>query len=340
MNFRSIILNLVLSHVVFVPSFYAASMQVDDDILAEVIAGIEANEALLQSGSATYSIETIDRDSGEDIKTVETIQVQFDYPLIRTEVDGIKRIFAPDSVVTFDARNLKLLGSMPPNSFSAIIRTPDRVEKIPIHPKVLGPQKTPSLAATIKRVQKNGNWSISTSKDRSIIVLEFESQKAAMRALYRVDPAKGYGVIEAKEWALKASETQPYLQMTASYTMLNNGAFLIDSRHTEKWIAVDGKLQNDSAEDVRLTDIKLLNIEPEAFRIEGLGLPSGARIQDRINNKVYLFGVPAVADSAIPKLKEGKTSSTRDYLIVINILFVLLLVGLLLWKYRRSDIKT
>lgn len=286
----------LFSFVVIASQFIAKSSCAD--LLDEIVAGCEANLNAIQSGHAKYEITTARFAKGqEQPKEVENYDVRFDFPRIRidSEAGQMRRIFSVDQVISFDAKNLAHLSKLGPTNFSATIRSRDEEQAtISAHPRMLGPEKIESIANEIRLLQSNPKWQLDAhNRKDGLIALRCRSKQLYAEVEYLIAPTLGYGVVSVKEWALSASPTKPYFVMSAQFRKIDPGVFVLEQRETVISILSDGKLEPYTSEEVRLKEITLTrDVDASAFTLDGLGLPAGARVMDKVHGRNYLFGLP------------------------------------------------
>jgi hypothetical protein len=282
--------------VVFVAAVSGATrVWAADAVLDRIVAGSEANIAKIQSGHAVYSITRIQYlDGVEQSPKTDELDVSFDYPRVRidSKTRQLRKIYLKDGVISFDATNLPVVSRIGPRNLIATIKSLKEEEPIAIHPRMLGPAKWTSLAGEIRALESNPDCQVegSEASDGGLLIVRTHSEKMKVRALYEVAPQFGYGVVRATEWLLRDGGEEPFFEMTARYRKADNGALVLDRRTTSTAFVRDGKLLPQGRQEVELKEMTLIEPPSEKLlRLDGLGLPGGAMIQDRINGKEYLY---------------------------------------------------
>jgi hypothetical protein len=81
--------------------------------------------------------------------------------------------------------------------------------------------------------------------------------------------------------------------MVGSARDAGNGAFVLETRTIKRSICFNDRMLPNFEEHIRLVEIDLSKRpDPKLFTIDGLNLPRGARIQDRIAGRNYKYEPP------------------------------------------------
>lgn len=260
------------------------------DLLDEVIAGSDANVSMIEHGTARYSVvQTIFRPE-KDAQTW-TVVVHFDGSKTRIDSGWRRTIVDEERVVDFDAEFLGTPSQRQTHNYSAIIRVKSRAKPFLAHPRMLGFGDLLSAAEAVRQMRSQPKWRLKAEKDGEAIHVAAESEELGGKIEFWSSPDKGYAVTRYKKWALHSPE-RPYDEIESEFTRADNGSFVL-ARSTRICRVYES---SSGLRDVTETHIELKTIaltkKPDSrlFTLEGLDVPQGARIQDRINGKEYLFG--------------------------------------------------
>lgn len=312
------------------------------DLIDEVIAGSEANAAEIQRGHATYKVSTIMTMNNQEQPPInENYEVWFDYPRVRIDAASNmqeRKLYLPDRTISFDSSNLPKLQELGAINFTAIVLPIDSDSRPIIHPRMFGPAKVASIANEVRALRENPIWKIeATEMENGLILLRCHSDQQFVTSEYYIDPNQGYSIVRLKEWALKASKDDPSFESESTFEEIDQKTFVLSKRKTQLKIDVGGKLVPYLKEDVELTSIKLTDKADDAlFTIEGLGLPEGGRVQDRVAGIEYPFKSAAPAKQVFAvNPAVAKNSSQRNWIIIASA--ILVAAVLFIWYSRRSS---
>jgi hypothetical protein len=316
-----------------------------DKLLDEVIAGIEANASLIVNGTAQYSVTTTTLLPAErpglpvERTQSENVTVYFSGRRTRFDSETMRTIVDDERFIDFDATDLGTPRQRQPHNYSAVIQVRAAARPLKVHPRMLGLGEMDTLADMIRACRKRQGCQLEAVKDASTIKITLRSDSAYAKDEFIVAPEQGYGAISRRMWSLKIND-QPYREVESEFMRTDNGAFVLSRTRM-----VDRRAR--SPEDRTLHDLvrvraSLVSIRlgedpnPEVFTIAGLGLPKGARIQDRINGKEYLFGVSAVREEDIGRPSVSGPRGTRAVVLYTSIVLLVGLVGVLVWRIHRK----
>lgn len=335
-----------------------------DAVLDEIIAGIEANQALLQHGEARYVRTTTryfqpnprttpDYDSVPRGPYTSKQAVFFDYPRVRIDAEENGRVYGDQSAVIketliFDGE--RLIQYAPPRP-----RTDGSPISVRSHLVFIGPTDDARLAQrnhprrqlselpppqeTLRRMRRNKAATLTAkTQPDGLIAVTFEHKPTAYRQEYWFSPTEGYSLVRSRQWTLSLSETEPASSDEARTKQVTTGAYVISWHHGRSLIAIDGSYRPNLEMEDTLTDIDV-EITPaeNLFTLESLRLPVGAKIQDKIVGRDYKYQVPDVDEKKIVvRPASGPTSigywATGAYVVAG---LGLVLVGYA-WRRRRA----
>ncbi len=308
-----------------------------EPLLDEIVAGSEANFELIDHGRASY--EEIVKLDGEHSYT-ELFTIQFDYPLLRADMPDRIVIYKPDYVIRYFTR-IGPKPEYPPREHRAVILDPALSSQPSLHPRLQPSSRIPHAGSIIRSVRRDPNGTISTQRrvDEHIEV-RYENPSAYIRAVFIVAPQLGYSFTRIEEFALKSSDSTPSSELTMSYRRIPSGAYIVEERHEvdRLW---DGDEYSHTRERVtRLVDFDPARPSPDLFRLESIGLPEGARIDDQINQRRYIFGVTAVTEDdigAVDVTGPWRGRAPRRVLLIGTLVIglVVLWFGVIRQRFRR-----
>jgi hypothetical protein len=306
-----------------------------DLLLQEIVAGCDANAFLLQKGTATYAV-TREGYHPERAEPGETevrsfdYTVAFDYPLIRTDDPNEKIIFRPRNVISYRT-NMGSAKSYPAYEHSAVITDRATSKSPTFHPRAQRSEWFQSAASWIRIAADLPEGAIDASETGDgLIKLTVDLSNKSWLGRMSVDPSKGYSLVRLEEYALKLSSEQPSEVMTADYVSTANGAFILSERDKTSWLAINNELKKQSREVLKLVRLDDRGPDAAVFRLESLGLPKTAYIEDRINKKHYIFGVSAVTEADIPAL--GATPNRTPYKLWVMLALAVVAFGIVVRK--------
>lgn len=285
----------------------AASQESGNLLLDEVIAGAESNLEKIAFGSARYRLtgKRYNRRDGTWSDVESDIRVLFDGARYREDHGDQRVLFTGDAYVEFHAPYLGTPDEYEPFNYSVIVREPVFEKPLTAHPRMQGLLLPTNIAEEIRAMRTKGDWDFSCERDAGGIIIVASSATLRVEATYRVDPRQGYGVTNYQVRRL-AEPPGVTTQVESSYRLNSNGAHVVDGTRRQLWAVIGDKLIDRSDTQIALVDIDLQNRPPpHELRLEGLGLPIGARIQDRIHGREFLFGVDPVREEDIIKAVPG-----------------------------------
>ncbi|HVX15618.1 MAG TPA: hypothetical protein VHC22_30815 [Pirellulales bacterium] len=164
-----------------------------------------------------------------------------------------------------------------------------------IHPREQGCRPRQRFSAdTMNRLRGNTGLQLTVSKDPDGLLRLAREGRAGSTVCW-FSPAAGYSVVRSEKWREKAAGTdRPYIVYDASFRKTDNGAFVLEHRLLHEAVFVDGVQRPSRDEEVTLLEINMLGeLDPDVFTLDGLGLPAGATIVDRVSDTEYAYeGVP------------------------------------------------
>ncbi len=308
-------------------------------LLDEIVAGSDANFELIDHGRASY--ETIVYIDGQHSDT-HLHAIHFDYPFLRADTANRVFIYKSDYVIDYRMPTGSI-SEYPAREHRAIIQDPTIASHPPFHPRVQNsPRATPHAGNIITAVRGETNGTISAQyrlPDR--IEVRYENPSEYFRAMYLVAPQLGYSLTRIEEYALKRSDSTPYRELTMSYRRIPSGAYIVEHRHEIKRLS-DGEKHSRTTEAVtRLVDFDPARPSPDVFRLESMGIPEGARIEDQINQRRYIFGVTAVTEEDIGVVEvtgPWRGTAPRRVLVIGTVVIglVVLWFGVIRRRFRRQ----
>jgi hypothetical protein len=298
------------------------------------VAGYEANMALIQHGTASYAItRTIwrysfapnrelgdppNKPSEEHGPFDSDLTVHFDYPRLRFEWRGNGVVKGDDGFVHEECcirdgertiqvnlpqvpgKSLTGRGIDPPiqarhlSAANVIIYPKDHQHRRMIDPRQQ--QGSLSIAEHIRSVREDPMASLKAVREADGLI-RCELNAAVLRATYWIDPEKGYCIVKSNHWNPRFEK--PFQIMVGSVRDAGNGAFVLETRTIKSSICFKDRMLPNFEEHIRLVELDLSNRpDPKLFTIDGLNLPKGARIQDRITGRDYEYEPPPSKNAA------------------------------------------
>ena len=338
-------------------------------LLNEVLAGYDANLALIQHGTASYTTKMTmyvpppvaddEPSQGENGKPpapdagpretlTSEVTVHFDYPRLRFDWRGDRRV-AGAGLIVEERRKIvdgeQFIFYDPPRG---AVKNPHahNVMIVPtsseiwsamsaMHPREQFPNF--SIADHIRALRNNPDASLNAAREADGLI-RFDAAGPKFRASYWVSPSEGYSIVRSKMWAPTVSESQPVQILEATVRGTNGGAYVLDRRAIKNFTIVDGKIKPSHDEEVTLVKIDLLGQPDEKlFTLDGLDLPVGATVQDRIQGRRYEYAVAAVREPEIKVPAPSGPMKTRHWPTALYIAagVGLLAVGFLSYRIRR-----
>ena len=310
-------------------------------LLDEVVAGSEANLQLVEHGRATYKHTTGSAHQPAEHNQSSTYTVTFDYPFVRVDAPDHILVHTPELVIWYPTR-MGHAPEYPAYEHRAVISDPATAKPLPFHPRIQHEHHLPDVAILINSQRKNPKATLTAERDGDgSIVIRYESPDAHFRAIFVVGPSFGYSLTRVERYSLKASSTVPLVETTLSYLRIPNGGYIVDEREAIYRLraSVDGPYQILRSV-TRLVDFDPARPSPDVFRLESIGLPEGARIDDQINQRRYIFGVTAVTEDDIGTVEvtgPWRGRAPRRVLLIgtLAIGLVVLWFGVIRRRFRR-----
>ncbi len=272
-------------------------------LLDEIVAGSDANAALIQRGRAEYSL-TAKHFYPESGKTSQHVSVGFDGQKSRWDIGRRKWLLDGDWFALIQ-----------PGNRSVRINTEysESLSSFP-HPRAQGCCELLTIADLIRAIRKHPSTELTAQRDGELIEVVSNCEAKFHRSQWWVDPKRGYVVTRLKKWALKTPDV-PYLEINSEFTQAKNGAYVAQTRHKTSRVVPDHREPKQtlaSETHVVLKSIDL-SIRPEAelFTLEGIGITDGARIL--VNGLEYEYPdlpEPGEKEVAVASPEAGKDEAT------------------------------
>jgi len=301
-----------------------------NDLIEEIIAGSDANTVAVTEGTWTYRVKSISQMSEAGVERMisfmptpeqrEAMRKQLQPTVTRTRTRTTRLYLAPD-LLRYDVSDdeggdeRKILRDGQCLSFSAnwlgtesqydardysVIITPIEFGGIPgAHPLFVGLRSHDSLfssTADVARGRRNDLERCSFKRDGDMIVLTLTDDRKSWRGQYVIDPKHGYLVNDIEEIQTDTGEVLRWrkseFQQNAAggwFVSRQDSGSKIRTRNDEGQVVPAKK----SERHVELISFEEGPVDEAVFTIEGLGLPIGGYIQDKINDKMYHYGVDA-----------------------------------------------
>jgi hypothetical protein len=294
-------------------------------LLSEVVAGFESHHCLIQKGVAQYTVTLSSKGGSEQERKEQTAdsfnamiyfdgsKARWDFRNWRCVRDGTHdiefnaaRLGAPDELAAphYIAHIYELYGGgISPHSY---------------HPRWLGHSVKPEIAKLseftiadlIRRLRQSSKAKVTVAREGPLIKLVAEYSDAHFKRQYLIDPRQGYSVVRLLGWNVGKFD-QPVDEIITEYTDAGGGAFIASEQIFVKRRFADGKWVELPAQHTKLIKATLGETpDPKLFTLDGLGLPRGARIQDKTTGRLYLYGVNAVNEKEI---RESVTQLLLDH---------------------------
>jgi hypothetical protein len=313
-------------------------------LLDEVVAGCEGNVSLIRGGWAKYTVVSVRPVQEKDSKSPPVpviVTVYFDGDITRCDFGDLRMIQDGQRLIEFDAQGLVAGGTKPdnPRDYSIYVK-PDRLEprSVLAHPRMQGLPFLGTIARDIRAVRSDSAWNLDAFREGRLIkvIRSSDERNKYLKAEYWVDPAVGYGVVRLKKWSGKDSNL-PATEMESTYRKADNGAFVVERlKKTDRRYRA-GRYEDFTEVDAILTEMSLSEKpDRQVFTIEGLAPPRGARIQDRINDREYLYGLSAVTDADIIAPESSGPRTGRQWIVWGSIGLLGALIAALAIRRRMS----
>lgn len=316
---------------------HAAEDETSEALLDEIVAGSEANLALIQTGTARYATTWTSYSYSRDVHGDErtrtaqrqgpfrsTLTVYFDYPRLRfewrgngavtgREADFIDEISISDGerLIQYAAPNFRTdaapehapdspalrrhRGATNPNAHNVLIEK--RSQRRPM----MDPRQQMPLSSVAREVagwRDNPEASLTAVKEADGTI-RYDVEQGVYQASSWVSPEHGYCIVKSKSWRSNFGESNPTKEYEATARDAGNGAYVLEHRVLRNGIHVrdDDRIRPHYEEEVQLLSIDLATPPDESlFTIDGLDLPVGTQIQDRIEGRTYHYGMPGAED--------------------------------------------
>jgi len=302
-----------------------------DALLDQVIAGCEGNLAMIEAGSAKYSITTSFADGRKPVS--ERAALWIDGPRLRVDLGDARMIELPDRLIDFQAPYLGTDKQLAPHNYSVIILPPSPHPRTGmLHPRMQGVQGLRNIAVMLRAARaKPDVWTLAATMEGKIIRVTEVSEANFIKTEVWVDPDQGYGVVRFLQWS--KARNLPAVEVHSKYRRANHGAFVVsECRQVLRKPEADG-YRDDTQVDIALQEISLGEKPDEKlFTIEGLGLPEGVPIQDRIQNRQYVYGASVATEGGIVS-GPARSGSRMVWLLGVGAIFGVAVVCLLLRRF-------
>jgi hypothetical protein len=175
-----------------------------------------------------------------------------------------------------------------------------RFANIPVHLQMQGQCIPVPLSVPLRANSRHSDCDIAVTTEETgltRVVTTIRSQN--VRISWLVSPGEGYCVREYKVWVL--DNATPFEEISSTYRRLQNGAFIQNSSSRVQRIVDPADREMKRQKLLSKTHVRLVSVslEPPAdtvFTLEGLGLPKGVRVHDKIRDNHYKYGVGVSAD--------------------------------------------
>jgi len=332
-------------------------------LIAEVIAGCEANLAKIQHGTASYTVTVKEAMKPREAREGNPNEWKF-----RPPTYGARIWFTPSRVrwdeadarclrdETTDTEYTPAEGAEPPHHIALIDELGQTFyHPSNFHPKSVGHSYMSDRHRTIgdylRDVSTNPELSLVAVRTGSEITVRLTWRKAGAREDFVVAPAQGYGLLSFRQILLRRPEP-PMSERTAEYREVN-GAYVASRLRTVVWVKLSANARHQVLLDqTTVLDAIDLDDEPSAkkFRLADLGLPKGARVLDKRTGKYYLWGIDLTTEEDIedalthillmgdrsPYL-QSKPGRRWLYWYVLPAIAALVAASVVVWRVRRRS---
>ncbi len=307
-----------------------------DGLIDEVVAGCDANLSLIERGRASYSVSHSYPDGRKSLLSGPAA-LFFDGPRLRVDIADRRMIQDEDRLVVFIATDLGTAGGRDARNYNVTVDVPTRrSELVWAHPRMQGLTRLENIAQDIRAVRENREWNLGAEAEGSLIKVTRES--SGLKVEYWVDPSQGYGVVRHAKWSKRITNL-PAVEVDSKYRRVGNGAYVVSDCKRVFREPNEGGYRTYEETRVVLMEIALAeHPDPTVFTIDGLGLPKGARIQDRINNREYVFGVSAVRDEDVGRPHVSGPQRTFGRFVIGVAALAAVVVALVLWRALRRRV--
>jgi hypothetical protein len=316
-----------------VPPIQASAAETTGALLDECIAGIEANLALIEHGTATYRINDVVKRRGNLIPQEQMLKVIFDDRRHRFEWHKKERSEGSEEIVVehviIDPERVieywpPIGGVLPANGhFVAITRNSNNRRALmePSQQRLNCWGVPPTFVWEIGWMKKTAPDHLTARRDaQGMIEISFQPPSVEVtRGVYWLSPEQGYGLVRANEWITGWDGDEPSSTYAAEFQNANNGAWVVAHRQERDRVPRDGALVHFHKHELWLDEIDLITRPADAtFTIDGIGLPAGARIRDMLNGREYRYGIPAVDGQNIDVTQATGPMALRSWLGAFN----------------------
>lgn len=308
-------------------------------ILDEVAAGYQENQSLIQGGSATYTVVKNRPQEGRIEKSTQTIT--FLGPNIRVDTVINERLVRVET--TTPERHADFFGDdlRGGDAQSVIISPSKQIASYDIHPRMSGSCTISDFAAVIQKVRNDPDCVVEATREGELYLISYTAPSRNVRERYWVAPAQGYSILRHRKETLSIPD-EPYRERESSFTRLPNGAFVIENSRLLTKYTTDRKVYTLGQEvSVVLEAISLnASVSLDVFELEGMGLPKGIPVIDRITGHDLVWGEDIVRESDIPdRLPVGgaRPSTNRMLVALVGTALIVVLLVLHLWHARKRS---
>lgn len=320
-----------LAGIIFLLFVVVAHSQAQEELLSELVAGSEANVALMREGTVSYQVKS-QTFSPKTRQNDYVLTFFLDHDRVRMDGQTDRYILEPDRNISLSLIDL----ARSPKHASAIIRTPEFAP-----PRVGDPRRNglcshfEGIGELIRKLQTGENTRITVTQEGALTKLAVVNEPMEYKAEYWVAPREGFGVVRYQEWAMRTPEA-PFSEVKSQFVKVSNGAYIVSS---QEWVfravSRDGKFGLNKELRLQLQSETIGKpVSPKVFTLAGLGVVREARVQDRINGKEYLFGVSAVDENTLGRLPVS--GPDRPHLLPIAFAVqAVIVIGLTAWWWIR-----
>lgn len=313
--------------------------KLQEEVIGQAIAASDLNFDLLSSGIANYEISyTVPSRSIFRVRvTLKNGKQQIAY--------GDKRLLIDkETFITFEPPTRR--PSEPPympNECSAYIYPRSQLKYLPVHLQAQGVMEfgaIQSVADWIRAYRQNDSPIDMASQENGVVIASATFESLGARFRLELSPTESYVARRYQMWVLK-DDYAPAREMTCTFQQLANGAHVCDKGEvTIRTVdpATD-RLTITEAMTFRLIDISLQRPDDQELTINALGLPRGTRVQDRLRNTEYLFGIAAVVpdEIAIPTIYPPNVNKWNRWFPAGAAAIALICLTVIKYSRKRGD---
>lgn len=291
-----------------------------EPLVHQVIAGIDANVSLITQGRASYDSPTIFFSVLPGAPERVTVDTVFIGDSVRWKNSERWNLWDADAAYGLQPPD----GRLAPRRTNVIKKAKVYAESAPwsFHPRTLGHgvddmrTQMRSMSEYLRSLDDmfavDATW-VGESKDSVILVtvrfkpeayplLQNESLKDYKMEAW-IDSNQGYGIVELKKWGHPAF---PFHHSETSYKRVTNGAWVAETHsvhnRNRKWDKEKVVGVRESKYEILLKDIDLSSpVDPGELTLTAMGVPRGARVQDRIANREYRHEVAEVLEEDVER---------------------------------------